>query len=230
MHAGRSTPEPNSSHQPTVSCQAVAATIRTTCSGRVSRQHVRRPVSSLSLCFRRLHVVQRRTAVRGCIAVERSVDCAGSHLALQQWNLLQQPRCLSVGALTQPACGRLSGLPRRSCEFLHRSLEMCGRAIRPGRWLECRSSHFATFACRKTRRAGRCSDLCLLCRCPAQRTSQRDWILECARHLRSPDAGKLPTELGFGSISHFLRLPCGRPKATPRSRMIPTTTQGLEYQ
>jgi hypothetical protein len=72
----------NSDHQPTVSCQTFAATIRATRSGRVSRQHVRCPVSSLPLCLCRLHVVQRRTAVRRRIALERSVDCAGSHLAL----------------------------------------------------------------------------------------------------------------------------------------------------
>ena len=144
VHAGRSTLGANSDHQPTVSCQTVAATIRATRSGRVRRQHVRCPISSLPLCLCRLHVVQRRTAVRRRIALERSVDCARSHVALQQRNLLQRRRCLSVGSLAQPACTRLSALPRRSCEFLHRSLESNRRTIGSGRWMECRSSHFAT--------------------------------------------------------------------------------------
>ena len=200
VHAGRSTLGANSDHQPTVLCQTFAATIRATRSGRVSRQHVRCPVSSLPLCLCRLHVVQRRTAVRRRIALERSVDCAGSHLALQQRNLLQRHRCLSVGSFAQPACTRLSALPRRSCKFLYRSFESSRRTIGPSRWMECRSSHLATLAGRKTRRAGRCSHLCLLCRRPPKWTSKRHWILERARDLRNFDAGELPTKLGFETI------------------------------
>ena len=107
--------------------------------------------------------MQRRTAVRGRIALERSVDCAGTQVALQQRNLLQRRRCLSVGALAQPACTRLSALPRRSCEFLHRSFESRRRTIGPGRWMECGSSHFATPAAERQEEQA----VALICACCA---------------------------------------------------------------